>query len=294
MIATRPAPPAALSSIGAFPYALSRGDHAFFEREIHRRCGIVLGWNKAPMMARRLSQRLRALGVDGFDAYRRLLEEDAGSPEWQAVISAVTTNRTEFFREVHHFKLLEFLLRTLVGAGMQRIRLWSAACSTGEEAYSMALTAWRVLHHRGIDCKILATDIDEAVLETARTGCYDSEAIAHIPRFARAHFEAGPDDTVVVAKHIRTLVSFKSLNLISPGWPMRGQFDAIFCRNVLIYFDAAEQSRVVGRMRPLLSDPGLLCLGHSEALPAGVPDLERGPAPTSHVTPGLDLAGALP
>ena len=287
-MAPQPAPPG-----DAFPYTFSRGDHAFFEREIHQRCGIVLGWNKAPMMARRLSQRLRALGIEDFGTYRQALEAEPASPEWNAVISAVTTNRTEFFREIHHFKLLEFLLRTLVGAGMRRIRLWSSACSTGEEAYSMALTAWRVLHHRGIDCKILATDIDEMVLETARQGRYDADVMTQMPRFAREHFAPDGDDSVVVTKQIRSLVSFKPLNLITPIWPMRGPFDAIFCRNVLIYFTVEEQGRVIGRMRPLLADPGLLCLGHAETLPGIDPALQRGPGPTSHVTPGLDLTGAL-
>jgi chemotaxis protein methyltransferase CheR len=275
-----------------YPYELSRDDHAFFEQQIHKRCGIVLGWNKAPMMARRLSRRLRHLGLTGFADYRAILEAHPNGEEWDAVISALTTNKTSFFREMHHFKLLEDTLKTAIARGQNRIRLWSAACATGEEAYSMAMTARNVLGNQPIDFKILATDIDPEALASAQAGEYELDAADGVPRFARSHFAASDDPRRLrVNPSLREDVVFKRLNLIANDWPMRGPFLMIFCRNVLIYFDRNDQTRVVRRMMPLLEPHGYLCLGHAEVMPDGDDDVRRGPVSNSYARSGFDQRG---
>lgn len=274
-----------------FPYPLTREEHAFFQKQIHTRVGIVLGWNKAPMMARRMSQRLRFLGLPNFAAYRRLLEADPHTSEWQYVINAVTTNKTAFFREVHHFKLLETTLADLGRQGVRQIRLWSAACSTGEEPYSMAMTALQALRGLKVDLKILATDIDDEILETARAGQYDADALAAIPKFARRYIQMSADGGFEVCPEIRDLVTFKMHNLVSDIWPMTGPYAFIFCRNVLIYFDRQDQSRVLGRMVGLLDKTGHLCLGHAESLPPELRSLPRGAVSNSYLASVANTVG---
>ncbi len=269
--------------LSGFPFAFSSADRAFFAEEIHRRCGIVLGENKKPMMARRLSQRLRAMGLADFSAYRRLLAEDPNGPEWTRVISALTTNQTSFFREIHHFRALADHLKRQIGRQHIRIRLWSAACSTGEEAYSLAMVAYQVFRARPADIKILATDIDEAVLETARAGVYDEQTLSDLPPFAQDLCVRTEQGMITPIPEVRALISFKSLNLTTLDWPMAGPFDAILCRNVLIYFSLADRTQIIDRMVPLLDDEGLFCLGHSESVPIGTRGLIRGSVPNSYV-----------
>ncbi len=271
------------TQISGFPFPLTKDDHAFFQRQIHDRVGIVLGWNKAPMMSRRLSQRLRVLGVADFSAYRRMLEDDPQSSEWQCVINAVTTNKTAFFRELHHFKLLENVLQRMVRQGSKRIRLWSAACSTGEEPFSMAMVAYHLLRGSGVDFKILATDIDDQILGQAQAAHYSIEARSALPKFAQALVRPVNGDSIVIAPEVRDLVTFKLHNLVSDNWPMNGPIDMIFCRNVLIYFDRTDQARIIKRMVGLLGDPGYLCLGHAEGLPSDLKSLSRAEVPNSYV-----------
>ncbi len=275
-----------------YPYELSRDDHAFFEQQIHKRCGIVLGWNKAPMMARRLSRRLRQLGLTSFADYRAILDAQPNGEEWDSVISALTTNKTSFFREMHHFKLLEDTLKTALARGQKKIRLWSAACATGEEAYSMAMTARYALGNQPVDFKILATDIDPEALAAAQAGEYDLDAVEGVPRFARSYFKSAPDDRRLrVDSSLREDVVFKRLNLIGNDWPMRGPFLMIFCRNVLIYFDRNDQARVVQRMMPLLDHHGYLCLGHAEVMPNDDDQVRRGPVSNSYARNHFDQRG---
>ncbi len=277
-----------------YPYELSRGDHAYFEQQIHKRCGIVLGWNKAPMMARRLSRRLRQLGLTSFADYRIILETQPNGEEWDAVISALTTNKTSFFREMHHFKLLEETLKSALARGQNKIRLWSAACATGEEAYSIAMTARYALGNQPVDLKILATDIDPEALATAQLSEYDLDAVEGVPRFARSYFKPTMDDRRLrVDPSLREQVVFKRLNLIANDWPMRGPFLMIFCRNVLIYFDRNDQTKVVRRMMPLLDTNGYLCLGHAEVMPNGDENVRRGPVSNSYARNRFDQQGPL-
>jgi len=252
---------------------------ALGEREFHRirqliraRAGIELPDSKRTLVQTRLIRRLRALGIASFAAYVRLLEDEA-SPEHGELINAITTNVTAFFREPHHFELVRTLLPKLAATG-QRIRLWSAGCSSGEEPWSLAITVREALGPAPkVDVKILATDIDTEVLRRAREGVYEDANVEPVaPALLKRHFARGTGANAGrwrIADDLRGLVAFKQLNLFAP-WPMHGPFDLIACRNVIIYFDAENKARLIRRYHDLLAPGGHLLLGHSESIAAGV------------------------
>lgn len=248
-------------------FDLSDRDFARVCKMIHARAGIALNDSKRNMVYSRLSRRLRERGLANFADYLDLLEADEGG-EWQDFINALTTNLTSFFRESHHFDMLAQRLRTIpVG---RPIALWSAASSTGEEPYSMAMTAMDALGGKTPPVRILATDIDTHVLDTARRGVYRGDNVAKLdPELARRHFQRGSganSGLMRVKKELRDLVSFRQLNLLQPTWPLREKFTAIFCRNVMIYFDKPTQRAVMERIAARLESDGMLCIGHSENL----------------------------
>ena len=258
-------------------------DLAFFAEAMRQRAGIVLPDTKAALVFRRLAPRVRALGLSSFAAYRERLwnPEDA---EWDHVVGQLTTNHSRFFREIHHFKLLSDHLSEQMAPGNTRVRLWSAACAAGQEPYSMAILLSHLrTKHPVTDAKILATDIDRSVLSQAEKGRYTPEDIGRLPRFARPFVTRDPDGSSTVAEGPRELVRFKYHNLIGSDWPMRGPFDAIFCRNVLIYLSPADQSRVIARLAGLLRPGGLLCLGHSEVARGTNLPIRRINVPSSYV-----------
>ena len=223
------------------------------------------------MVYGRLVRRLRELRLGSFAEYVALLREDAGGPEFVNLINAVTTNLTSFFREKHHFDVLreriipEFVTRN---ASKRTLRIWSAGCSTGEEPYSIAMTVLDCLP-AGWDLRILATDIDTKVLATASAGVYGEDRIRSLPDdIKRRGFLRGrgaASDKVRVRPEYQQPISFKQLNLME-AWPMRGQFDFIFCRNVVIYFDKPTQQRLFERFADQLVDGGYVFLGHSETM----------------------------
>lgn len=231
---------------------------ALIER-IHRTTGISLDCSRRPLVRARVGRRLRALGLDDFDDYVALL--DRSPDELAELVSVITTNLTSFFREQHHFDLLAQFLRGRTGLQ----RLWSAACSTGEEPYSMAIVAAEA----GVQAKILATDIDEEVLDHTRQGVYDESRLDPLSVERRLRFferGVGPLDGLYRVKaSTRAMVDARSLNLVGP-WVMREPVDALFCRNVIIYFDPPTQVRVIRRLVDALRVGGLLFLGHSESL----------------------------
>lgn len=231
---------------------------------IYAHAGISLNPGKRDMVYSRLARRLRATGIGSFEAYLEGLNPEVD--EWQQFVNSLTTNLTAFFREAHHFPVLAE--RLLATRRRGRIMLWSAACSTGEEAYSMAMTAIDTLGSFSPPVKILATDLDTQVLERASQAVYPLERVAGLPEEnVRRFFLRGKGKQagfVRVRPEVRDLVLFRPLNLLGPQWPVRGPFDAIFCRNVLIYFDKPTQYRLLARLNPLLDPAGLLFLGHSE------------------------------
>ncbi|CAG1011223.1 Chemotaxis protein methyltransferase [Burkholderiales bacterium] len=261
-----PTPPT-LSRPEPREFKFSTQDFARVKTLIYQHAGISLTEAKQEMVYSRLARRLRALGHSGFDAYLDQLERNPRSPEWQSFVNALTTNLTSFFREAHHFPLL---VEQAARNGRRPMVVWSAACSTGEEPYSIAMAL--VEHFGGFDApvKVLATDIDTNVLATAREGVYREDALAsvHAERLRR-FFLKGKDGNTGFARireELKALVDFRALNLLAPSWPLRAPLDAIFCRNVLIYFDKDTQYRVLQRFAPLLRSDGLLFIGHSESL----------------------------
>ena len=235
---------------------------------LHSHAGIALAEGKAALVYSRLAKRLRSLGLRSFREYCALVEDKQGVDERQAMMAALTTNVTRYFREPHHFDhLRDVVMPKLVDRARRggRIRLWSAACSNGQEPYSMAITVLQALPEAAnLDVKILATDIDPNMVAEGRAGIYREDAITPVPLdLRRTWFKKAAGGAWEVADELRTLVSFKELNLIG-DWPMKGKFDVIFCRNVVIYFDEPTQERIWSRFAPLLEPGGTLYIGHSE------------------------------
>ncbi len=240
---------------------------------VYENCGIVLGAHKRQLVQGRLARRLRALKLRGFDQYVELLRNDPDS-ELGELASAISTNVTAFFREVHHYELLvdELLPRWLdAKRNGGKLRIWSAGCSTGEEPYALAMVVAEALEKKGItlDARILATDLSPQALETARLGQYPLDRLAGVSDARRSRwFLRGEGDKKGLASvhpRLRELVSIQPLNLLH-DWPMRGPFDAIFCRNVVIYFDKPTKEKLFDRYAGLLDKGGYLFLGHSESM----------------------------
>jgi Methylase of chemotaxis methyl-accepting proteins len=232
---------------------------------IHQRAGIALAPAKRDMVYGRLSRRLRALGLRSFQEYLDRLEKDGGD-EWQAFTNALTTNLTSFFREPHHFdKLREELLQRAHRAPLQ---IWSCAASTGEEPYSLAITACEAFGTLTPPVRILATDVDTQVLSVGAQGVYSVERIANLdPALKRRYFQrgTGPNEGKCrVIPALRQLIEFRQLNLLSPRYDVGGPYDALFCRNVMIYFDKPTQRAILSRLVEHMGDDGLLYTGHSE------------------------------
>lgn len=237
---------------------------------LHEVSGIELGTKRQELVKARVAKRLRALGLASFDEYVARLASDPS--EVPQMVDVLTTNKTSFFREPAHFTfVVEHGIPRWRSAG-RRLRLWSAGCSSGEEPYSLAMT---LLEHLGgspaWDARILATDISPRVLDHARAGRYGSGALWGLPAAMKKHFEVCGGE-VRLRERVRELVQFAGLNLLGE-WPMRGPFDAIFCRNVMIYFDAPTRNELVQRFRTHLAPEGWLFVGHCESLgpaPAGL------------------------
>lgn len=231
---------------------------------IYQRAGIVLANHKREMVYNRLVRRLRLLGINDFGQYLVMLESDANSAEWQAFINALTTNLTAFFREAHHFPILAEHARSRPN----NYSVWSTAASTGEEPYSIAMTLSEALGPRMATCKIQASDIDTQVLEKATSGVYRQEELRTLSAQQMQKFffkGTGPHEGLVrIRPELAQMVAFQQLNLLASQWHLNGPFDAIFCRNVMIYFDKETQEAILRRFVPLLKPGGLMFAGHSE------------------------------
>jgi chemotaxis protein methyltransferase CheR len=240
---------------------------ADFERVralIHARAGISLHAGKQAMVHSRLSRRLRETGHASFAVYLDALERGGSGSEWQAFVNCLTTNLTAFFREAHHFDVLADALRVRRGAPLA---LWCNAASTGEEAYSIAITASEALGADAAQARILATDIDTRVLASAARGVYELDARGLDAGRLRAHFLRGKGanaGSMRVRPELAQRIEFRAFNLAQTPWSLAERFDIVFCRNVMIYFDAPTQRRVLERTHAAMNPGGLLFAGHSE------------------------------
>lgn len=280
--------------------AMSDADFAAFTRLVRDHTGIVLTESKRWMLTSRLTREIRRLNLPDFASYRRLLEQPGSDAQLQSLTSAVTTNVTSFFRGADQFdtlaELIPLMQRRVRDGG--RVRIWSAGCSTGQEPYSIAMTLlghWpEVLR---ADVLILATDIDAEVVQTARHGIYDAREVDEVAAPLLRKFTApGPrPGTVTTAPALREMIRFEQLNMLGP-WPFSGRFDVIFCRNVVIYFDAETRCQLWQRFAERLDPGGWLFVGHSERVaqslepylkPSGVTRYRRTdlPAPGARTAP---------
>jgi len=261
-------------------FAFSDADFRSLAQLAREHAGIALSDSKRNLVYTRVSRRLRALGLTAFKQYRNYLAQNEA--ELESFINAISTNLTKFFRESHHFDhfrnhvVIPFVSGPRSGDG--RFRVWSAGCSTGEEPYTIACVLKREIpagsRH---DIRILATDIDTDVLARAARGLYPVSAFDNVPRIYREYFKpasGGRDgDNLMASEDIRSLIVFRRLNLIEP-WPFRGKFDAVFCRNVMIYFDNATKSALIDRFIQTIKPGGFLYIGHSESFHGLHPELQ--------------------
>ena len=246
-------------------FEFTSADFARIRELIHRSAGISLSDHKRDMAYSRLARRLRARGIDTFKQYLDLLETENDPAEWEAFTNALTTNLTAFFREAHHFPILaEFVPRRA-----QPVSVWCSAASTGEEPYSIAMTLIEALgEHAARQCTVLSTDIDSQVLAKADAGVYSLDQVKPLSteRLKRFFLKGTGvhEGLVKVRPEVRALVKFERLNLTDSNYNLKTPFDAIFCRNVMIYFDKPTQAQVLSRFEPLMKPGALLFAGHSE------------------------------
>lgn len=256
-------------------FEVGERDFCYIRDFIRERVGIQLSDKKKTMVQGRLARRIRALGLENMGEYLEIIR-DPDSDELSSFVNALTTNLSSFFREDHHFALLAERLFTEHEAGRnRRLRLWSSACSTGQEPYSMGITVHQHLRNLSQwDIKILATDVDSDVIAKAKRGEYEGSEIDKFSADRAKYFQRSRDgERVRVQRDVADLVRFRQLNLLD-RWPFRGPFDAVFCRNVLIYFGSELQLELVDRLVRYVRPGGFLCLGHSESACGQHPDLE--------------------
>ncbi|NVF14505.1 CheR family methyltransferase [Vreelandella maris] len=243
---------------------LTDADFKRIRELIYQRAGIVLAEHKREMVYSRLAKRLRHHGLTRFTDYLQRLERQPEAKEWEAFTNALTTNLTAFFREAHHFPLLAEHIKNK----QDPVTIWCSAASTGEEPYSLAMTLLETLGAKASQAKVIATDIDTDALARARAGVYPLEQVRKLDEVrVKRFFQKGTGNHAGFARirpEVSALVEFQPLNLLAPQWPIKGLFDAVFCRNIMIYFDKDTQSKILKRFAPLMKPDGLLFAGHSE------------------------------
>jgi len=267
----RPSEPLSDSINGTGPVSQGReftwtsADFSRVQALIYKHAGISLHDGKHAMVYSRLSRRLRETGHESFDEYLTWLEKQGDAQEWQEFVNALTTNLTSFFREQHHFDILAQHLKSKPASTTWRV--WCNAASTGEEPYSIVLTAQEAL---GVNAnfKLTASDIDSKVLNTASNGVYRMENVKNLSQERLHKFfmrgKASNAGMVRVKPELRRMIDFMQVNLIRDDWPFKEPFDIVFCRNVMIYFDAATQRKVLERIHRVMKPGGLLFVGHAE------------------------------
>lgn len=264
-------------------FAFTEADFRKISAMVHGDAGIHLAEAKATLVYSRLAKRLRALGLTSFKDYCALVAGAEGLDERQKMLAALTTNVTRFFREPHHFDHLRDRVLPPLLDGVRRggkVRIWSAACSSGQEPFSIAMTILSLMPDAAQrDVKVLATDIDPNMVAEGRGGAYAPQLLDGVPEVYRKRWTSPTaDGRVKMSDDLRAIVTFNELNLIG-DWPMKGKFDAIFCRNVAIYFEDETQARLWSRFAPLTQPGGALYIGHSERI--------QGPAVTAYKPDGV-------
>lgn len=250
---------------------LSDEDFKVLAAHLYRVSGIFMPIEKKPLMQSRLLKRLRSLKLSNFSDYCKIIHSNESAAETNEMVTALSTNVTRFFREASHFELLRdrVLATRKKGCPKNEIRLWSAGCATGEEPVSMAIISRERLHGSQPDILILATDISNGALEVARAGIYQEAKVAEVPVDLRQRYfkrMTQKNGHYIISESISSLIRYRKLNLFDP-WPMRKKFDAIFCRNVVIYFDSACQKELWSKFADALNPGGFLFIGHSERIP---------------------------
>jgi chemotaxis protein methyltransferase CheR len=259
-------------------FEFSDADFHALAKIAYEHAGITLPEAKRNLVYGRLSRRLRALGLSTFESYRQYLSQHADE-ELQQFVNAISTNLTKFFREAHHFEhFVSHVIGPFLSAhpnGGGKLRIWSAGCSTGEEPHTIALLLHAEIKNISTrDIRILATDIDTEVIRRGGLGVFSAESVAPVPAKYRGALRKTDDaDMVAIDESVRSLISFGQLNLMH-DWPVRGPFDSIFCRNVMIYFDGPTKAKLVDRFTDLLRLDGWLYIGHSESLIGSHPRLK--------------------
>lgn len=250
--------------------AISTEEFQRFRTLIYNESGISLNEQKQGLVSSRLSKRLRELGLSTFSEYYDQLTRDPSREEFTRMLDLISTNKTDFFREPKHFEYLREEILPQLGQE-KRIRIWSSACSTGEEPYTIAMTLCDSLSDAAQwDCKILASDLSTRVLAKAAAGVYDADRVHDVPpETVKRHFLRGrgaSEGVLKVKPHLSAMIQFRRLNLMDEQFPIKSPLDLIFCRNVMIYFDRPTQERLVNKFYRYLRPGGHLFIGHSESL----------------------------
>ena len=241
-----------------------------FRSLIYEKSGISLGEQKEALVSARVGKRMRVLQIGDFDEYYSYVVHDGSGQEVVELLDAISTNVTSFFREPQHFDFLGSALTAWKNQGQRRFRIWSAASSTGEEPYTIAMTVLESIGNRDVDTRILATDISTRVLAKCQEGTYDPQKLDGVPKTLRdKYFDRLQDDRQYQYRArdiMKQLIVFRRLNLATPPFPMQGPLDVVFCRNVMIYFDNDVRTRLLNEISRLLKPGGYLMVGHAESL----------------------------
>ena len=251
-------------------YSITAHEYAQFRDLIYKESGISLGDQKRTLLASRLSKRVRDLGLESFGQYYDVVTGDPNQDEFTRMLDLISTNKTDFFREPKHFDFLrDRILPSMKDS--RRIRIWSSACSTGEEPYTIAMTLYEHVDNPAQwEFKILASDLSTRVLAKAAAGMYEEDRLRDVPaEVVKRHFLRGRGDQagqVKVKPHLSEMVTFRRLNLMDDRFPIKEPLDLIFCRNVMIYFDRPTQEKLIDKFYRYLKPGGYLFIGHSESL----------------------------
>jgi chemotaxis protein methyltransferase CheR len=237
---------------------------------VYERSGISLGDNKQALVRARIAKRMRHLNISDYSAYLHYVIEDNSGEEIQHMLDAISTNVTSFYREPAHFDFMQEVIGQWMGRGAKSLRFWSAACSTGEEPYTIAIEIREAIGSRNIDARILATDISSRVLEISMLGQYSEDKIKPVPKVLRdryfTRYKDGGKNIYAVRDSIKEMVVFRQFNLSAAPYPIKKPLDMIFCRNVMIYFDREVRTSLANEFYRLLKPGGYLMVGHAESI----------------------------